>query len=60
MFAQRVSRRIIPLAVICVAVIGTATGAASSDTISISWQTVTKLIAEDGHTVTREGTAEKV
>ena len=37
MFVQRISRRIIPLAVTCVAVIGTAT---------------------DGHTVTREGTAE--
>ena len=58
MFAQRISRRIIPLAVTCVAVIGTATSAASGETISISWQTVTKLIAEDGHTVTREGTAE--
>ena len=58
MFAQRISRRIIPLAVTCVAVIGMATSAASGKTISMSWQTVTKLIAEDGHTVTREGTAD--
>lgn len=58
MFAQRISRRIIPLAVTCVAVIGTATSAASDETISIASQTATKLIAEDGHTVTREGTAE--
>ena len=53
MFAQRISRRIIPLAVTCVAVIGTATSAASEETISIALQTATKLIAEDGHAVTR-------
>ena len=58
MFAQRISRRIIPPALICVAVIGTATGAASGETISISWQTVTQLIADDGLTAMREGTAE--
>ena len=58
MFAQRISRRIIPLGATCVAVIGTVTSAASGETSSISWQSVTKLIAEDGHTVTREGTAE--
>jgi hypothetical protein len=58
MFAQRIRRRIIPLAVTCVAVIGTATSAAADETISIASQTATKLIAEDGHTVTREGTAE--
>jgi hypothetical protein len=53
MFAQRISRRIIPLAVTCVAVIGTATSAASDETISIASQTATKFITEDGHTVTR-------
>jgi hypothetical protein len=57
MFAQRISRRIIPLAVTCVAVIGTATSAASGETISTASPTATKLFAEGGHTVTREGTA---
>ena len=58
MFAQRISRRIIPLAVTCIGVIGTAPHAASGETISTSWQTM--LIAEDGYMVTREGTAKKV
>ncbi|MFL5287965.1 MAG: hypothetical protein ACJ8AW_45125 [Rhodopila sp.] len=58
MFAQRISRRIIPLAITCVAVIGTATSAASDETISIASQAATKLIAEDGYAVPREGTAE--
>ena len=58
MFAQRISRRIIPLGVTCVAVIGTATSAASGEAISISWQSVIRLIAGDGHTVAHEGTAE--
>src|SRR3954471_7325520 len=57
MFGQRISRRIIPLAVTCIAVIGTATSA-SGGTISLASQTAIKLFAEDGHTVTREGTAE--
>jgi hypothetical protein len=34
MFGQGISRRIIPLAVTCVAVIGTATSAASDETIA--------------------------
>jgi hypothetical protein len=58
MLAQRISHRIIPLAVMCAAVTGMATSAASGETIDISWQTVTKLVAEEGHTVTREGRAE--
>src|SRR4051812_14796317 len=58
MFAQRISRRIIPLTITCVAIIGSATSAASDETISIASQAATKFIAEDGHTVTREGTAE--
>jgi hypothetical protein len=43
MFAKRISRQIAPLIVTCVAVIGSATSAASS---------------QDGHTITRERTAE--
>jgi hypothetical protein len=38
----------------CVVVIS----AASGETISASWQTVTQLVTEDGRTVTREGIAE--
>jgi hypothetical protein len=55
MFVQRISRRIISLAIACVAVVGAATSAASSETISVS-STVGKFITEDSHTVTREGT----
>ena len=58
MFAQRISRRIIPLVVTCVAVVGTATSAASGETISIASQTATKSIAGNGHTATRKGAAE--
>src|SRR5690349_12846628 len=43
MFAKRISHRTVPIIVICVAVVGIATSAASS---------------QDGHTITREGTAE--
>lgn len=56
MFVQRISRRIIPLAIACVAVIGFATGALSDETIGISG-TDTKFVAEDGLTVMRDGTA---
>ena len=45
MFAQQISRRIIPLAVICVTVSGTATSAASDETIAdgdVSFSTSTE------------------
>src|SRR3954462_11307108 len=46
MFGQRISRRVIPLAVVCFAVISTATSAASDETISITSQAARKFIAE--------------
>lgn len=57
MSTPRNSRRALPLAVICLAAIGTATGEAFGEQINILWQTTDSRTASDGDNVTREGTA---